>query len=141
MRLFRPQCLGCRNNNFGNIKKASFYWLGQEKSALDPKFCVFRNYKYGIRALYKLLCTYISKYHLDTPSGIIRRYAPPSENATVSYMRFVNDRVSFGNINTDGLSILQLMSAICMYESMVEISPAEIADILIEFGLWKQKVT
>ena len=141
MRLFRPQCLGCRNNNFGNIKAANFRWLGQEKTASDSKFCVFKDYKYGIRALYKLLCTYISKYHLDTTAGIIRRYASPSENATVAYMRFVDDHVSFDHVNTDGLSILQLMSAICMYESMVEISPSEIADILIEFGLWTVKVS
>lgn len=130
---------GVRNNNFGNIRRVShaFPWQGEIRVGddLDNQFCVFKDYRYGIRALYKLLCTYITKYGLDNVPEIICRYAPPSENNTRSYMAFCDERQPFPRVTTDGLSILYLMSAICEFESGVEISPGEIRLILVEFGL------
>lgn len=133
------QTRGVRNNNFGNIRKSFPLWKGEIRlsDSREHQFCVFKDYKYGIRALYKLLCTYITKYHLDNVVDIISRYAPSSENNTRSYIAFCDERQPFPHVSTDGLSILYLMSAICEYESEVEISPDEIRVILVEFGLMK----
>jgi hypothetical protein len=43
----------------------------------------------------KLLQTYESSHGLDTISGIINRYAPPSENPTPSYVAFVAGETGF----------------------------------------------
>lgn len=131
------QTRGVRNNNFGNIRKSFPLWKGELRVSDSPEhqFCVFKSYEYGICALYKLLCTYIRKYGLNTVPEIINRYAPSSENNTRNYIQFVDDRQPFPQVSTDGLSILYLMSAICEYESEVEISPEEIRVILVNFGL------
>lgn len=44
---------------------------------------------YGFRAGFVILRTYIRKYRLDTIEKIINRWAPPSENDTGAYVRFV----------------------------------------------------
>ena len=134
MKFLRPSCLGCRNNNFGNIRFSKLTkWKGQ--TGENHGFVVFDNYQYGIRALYILLRTYIEKHKLTDVCDIIDRYAPLSENDTLSYIRFVSERVSFPVISSEGLSIVQLMCAIMMYESMVVIEPKEVLDILHSFGL------
>lgn len=78
---------GIRNNNPGNIRWGSD-WKGLKKDGKqqDPSFCVFETPEYGIRALAKLLQNYQLLYGLNTPRKIINRYAPPTENETVSYI-------------------------------------------------------
>jgi len=43
----------------------------------------------GVRAVGKLLQTYQSRYNLNTIEQMISRYAPPSENPTDEYIKFV----------------------------------------------------
>lgn len=134
MKFLRPDCLGVRNNNFGNIRFSMLTkWQGQ--TGENHGFCVFKSYEYGIRALYILLRTYIEKHKLTDVCDIIDRYAPLSENDTLSYIRFVSERVSFPSVSSEGLSVIQLMCAIMMYESMVVIEPKEVLEILHSFGL------
>lgn len=134
MKFLRPSCLGCCNNNFGNIRYSKLTkWRGQNGE--NHGFCVFDTYQYGIRALYILLRTYIEKHKLTDVCDIIDRYAPLSENDTLSYIRFVAERVSFPVVSSEGLSVVQLMCAIMMYESMVVIEPKEVLEILHSFGL------
>lgn len=92
---------GTRNNNPGNIKYSSLNWRGKvPKSANtdarnrdgNPTFEQFQSMEYGIRALYRLLVTYVNKYGLRSVSEIIDRYAPPGENsetARQNYKSFV----------------------------------------------------
>ena len=134
MKFLRASCLGVRNNNFGNIRFSKLTkWKGQLGE--NHGFVVFENYQYGIRALYILLRTYIEKHKLTDVCDIIDRYAPLSENDSLSYIRFVSERVSFPVISSEGLSVVQLMCAIMMYESMVVIEPKEVLEILHSFGL------
>jgi len=134
MKFLCTSCLGVTNNNFGNIRFNNLtHWKGQTGS--NHGFCVFESYEYGIRALYILLRTYIEKYKLTNVCDIIDRYAPPSENDTLSYIRFVDERVSFPVITSTGLSVIQVMCAIMMCESMVVIEPKEVLEILHSFGL------
>lgn len=126
---------GIRNCNFGNIRLSTTKWLGEIRPSRDGSFCTFSDYEYGIRALYILLRTYVKKYGLVLVPDIIARYAPCSENDTKAYIKFVDDRVSFRTIDERGYSMLQLISAICEYESKVEISTTEIHQILQKFNL------
>ena len=46
---------------------------------------------YGYRAMFVLLDTYRSRYGLSTIRQMLNRYAPPKENFTEGYVRFVAD--------------------------------------------------
>lgn len=82
---------GLRNNNPGNLRKSADAWQGLAPEQTDDSFFQFINPTYGIRALGKVLQTYMDKYGLHTVSGIITRWAPPSENDTDAYIRSVSN--------------------------------------------------
>lgn len=75
------------NNNPFNIRYSKRnHWQGQIGQMRG--FCEFEDLKFGIRACFVLLQNYIRK-GIDTPRKIINRFAPPVENPTGSYIRFV----------------------------------------------------
>ena len=86
----RPR--GIRNHNPGNIEKGTA-WNGMADSQPDPRYITFVTPQYGIRAMARILRTYRERYKLTTIEGIISRWAPPSENPTDKYIKFVADRV------------------------------------------------
>lgn len=47
---------------------------------------------YGYRAMFVLLDTYCRRYGLSTIRTMIARYAPPTENFTEAYVRFITRR-------------------------------------------------
>jgi hypothetical protein len=94
---FRINTRGFRNNNPGNIRHGS-KWKGLKEVQDDKSFCSFVSVEFGIRAIFKLLDTYSTKYDLNTIENIISRYAPPSENATSNYINTVY-RYMFDNAN------------------------------------------
>lgn len=75
--------------NPGNIRRGQD-WQGLAPAQLDPEFAVFTTPVMGFRALCRVLLTYGSKHGLKTVRGIISRWAPPSENDTEAYIRFVS---------------------------------------------------
>ena len=80
---------GERNNNPGNIDyNPANKWQGQlpHNPAEESRFCRFQSPEYGIRAIYKLLQTYQTKYGLNSVKAIINKYAPPIENNTTGYI-------------------------------------------------------
>lgn len=89
---------GYRNRNPGNIDwNERNRWQGQTgiegppRNGGRPRFAVFESHEYGIRALAALLTTYQDRHGLRTIRGIVNRWAPPNENQTVNYVRFVAD--------------------------------------------------
>lgn len=83
---------GIRNNNPGNIRPvAGTTWTGQIGD--DGGYLIFDRPETGIRALAKLLSTYRTKYGINTIKGIITRWAPASENDTISYIAHVSQLV------------------------------------------------
>lgn len=84
---------GIRNNNPGNIRKSSAVWIGKIAGD-DPVFEAFDTPVHGIRAVAKLLLNYERKYGLNTVHGLIDRWAPPVENDTSAYVRFVAGSLS-----------------------------------------------
>lgn len=84
---------GIRNNNPLNIRKGN-NWKGERPHQTDKAFEEFETMQYGIRAGFIILRKYISGYFglcdkINTIEKIIRRWAPPSENATQKYIDFV----------------------------------------------------
>ena len=81
---------GIRNHNPGNIDRTTERWQGMASDqSRDPRFVVFTDPKWGLRALAKVLLSYQRKYNLRTPAAIIGRWAPPVENDTGAYARQV----------------------------------------------------
>ena len=86
---------GIRNNNPLNIRKAN-NWKGERPKQTDKSFEEFETMEMGIRAGFKILKNYITGYGgktkpYDTIEKVVRRWAPPTENATEKYIQFVAD--------------------------------------------------
>lgn len=93
---------GIRNNNPGNIViNKNNAWEGKVpvEQNTDGHFEQFTSYEYGIRALIILLTNYV-KSGRNTITKIFAAYAPPNENNTQSYIKFVADRLGVGADDT-----------------------------------------
>lgn len=78
---------GLRNNNPGNIKYDGTPWEGLASPPSDGTFAIFTDPTFGIRALGKILSNYIAIDGVaPTITGLISRWAPPSENDTARYI-------------------------------------------------------
>ena len=82
---------GLRNNNPGNIRRSRVRYKGEVRPSRDPDFKEFSTMAYGYRAVFVLLDTYRSRYGFTTIRQMLNRYAPPTENFTEGYVRFVAD--------------------------------------------------
>lgn len=80
---------GIRNCNPGNIRRSRVRYVGEVKQSTDPEFKQFESMAYGYRAMFVLLDTYRRRYGLTTIRQMINRYAPPCENFTEGYIRFL----------------------------------------------------
>lgn len=112
---------GIRNNNPLNIRKGN-NWQGELKVQSDPQFEQFESMVMGIRAAFKLVKNYVTGFNGMSPKYntielIVRRWAPPSENDTESYIKAVaqavgipkNQKISFQQ-RKYMVSILQAMA-------------------------------
>lgn len=88
----RNQPRGVRNNNPLNIRIGN-NWRGEALVSKDAEFETFSHPKYGFRAGAKLLRNYQNRYGLNTVRAIIGRFAPPNENHTDNYIKFVSDQI------------------------------------------------
>ena len=80
--------LGLRNNNLGNLRPLGVgIWEGQ--IGVNSGFVVFKDVAWGIRAFATNFYTSINKHKTDTLTKYIRRYAPESENDTLTYINYV----------------------------------------------------
>lgn len=82
---------GIRNNNPLNIRHSKNQWFGMKELQNDKTFVQFVSRKFGYRAAFVLIRTYMVKHHANTIGKIIARWAPSSDgNNTQSYIRFVS---------------------------------------------------
>ena len=97
---------GRRTNNPLNLKfNAKNDWMGKKES--ENGFETFDDMAYGIRAADDTLRTY-DNYNIDTVAKVINRWAPPNENNTDEYIKFVakelnispNDKIDLQNDET-----------------------------------------
>ena len=113
---------GFRNNNPGNIDRGTIKWQGMAADqSSDPRFVVFTDPKWGIRAIARLMLTYSNQYGLHTVRGLIGRWAPPGENNTDAYVTAVASGVGVGpddEIDVDTAEIMTpLVKAIILHEN------------------------
>lgn len=112
---------GIRNNNPLNIRVSDQGWKGKVNPSKDPSFEQFETMAYGIRAAIVLVRNYIKKHHANTPTTIISRWAPPSENATSKYLEFVCSKSGLTPhqfISFDSkFNICRLLWAMSIYEN------------------------
>jgi hypothetical protein len=94
---------GERNNNPGNIDRNNIKWKGMSPDQSgDPRFVVFTDAVWGIRALARNLLSYSTLYpegtpgDIDTVREIVNRWAPPTENNTSAYVSHVCKIVGVG---------------------------------------------
>ena len=89
-----------RNNNPGNIDRTSTQWEGMSEEQTDSRFVTFESPEMGVRAMARTLNTYNTRYGLDDISGMVSRWAPPSENDTQAYIRFVSEKTGIPSDRT-----------------------------------------
>lgn len=92
---------GIRNCNPLNIRYSPHNdWVG--KIPGDGVFERFSAIRYGVRAWCRLIRNYVRIHHCSTIRAIVNRFAPPVENDTLAYIRYVEDVV--GPVSVDILS-------------------------------------
>lgn len=108
-------------NNPANIRYSSRNkWIGL--IGQSNGFCLFDTFHHGLRALVVLMRRYINDYDCRTVEKIICRFAPPSENNTRNYVRYVSGVLVRSGLDTDSIQfderyVFLLCSSICMMES------------------------
>ena len=80
---------GLRNRNPGNIRRSGSRFRGEVVPGRAASFKEFETMAWGYRAMFVLLDGYRRRHALSTIRQFITRYAPPSENFTDGYIRFV----------------------------------------------------
>lgn len=85
---YAPAPRGIRNNNPGNIEDGGFARSVPGYKGSDGRFAVYDTPEAGNAAQTKLLQSY-GKRGVNTVEGIVNRWAPPKENDTGAYVRFV----------------------------------------------------
>ena len=126
---------GIRNKNPGNIKLGTD-WDGLAAEQPDPTFCIFDEAVMGIRALMRILLTYRFTHNKKNIDSIIRRWAPPSENDTEAYIKFVAKRMEIepmAMIDNSIEAYLPLVKSIIQMENGMQ--PYD--DELIVEGMYK----
>jgi len=111
---------GVRLKNPGNVRKGASKWLGKIETT-DPAFEAFETIEHGIRALARVLLTYHRKHKLKSVGAIISRWAPPSENDSLEYIKHVSRALGVAPdepIDLENeLTLTALVAAICRHEN------------------------
>lgn len=121
---------GLRNNNAGNIRISKTRYLGEVVPSSDRAFKQFKTMAWGYRAVFVLLDSYFRK-GLVTLRQMITRYAPPNENDTESYIRYVAQNAVVDpdvplDVNDRNVMVL-VVAAISKVENGI---PADIDDVV-----------
>lgn len=122
---------GLSNCNPGNIRRSKVRYQGEVHPSRDASFKQFSAMEWGYRAIFVLLDTYRIRYGLDTVEGMISRWAPPSENHTTTYVRYVAQYVGVGEkepIDTHNQrTMLRFAAAISRVENGAEAEMENVA--------------
>ncbi len=123
---------GLRNCNPGNIRQSRVRYVGEVRPSRDPDFKQFSSMAYGYRAMFVLLDSYRRRYGLSTIRQMINRYAPPSENFTEGYTRFVSEATGIAPdeaIDTrDQRDMMPIVAAMSEIENGVKASATEVEE-------------
>ncbi len=118
---------GIRNNNPLNIRHSSSKWQGMARRQSDRAFVQFTNRKYGYRAAFVLIRSYIGLHHANTIGKIIARWAPSSDgNNTQAYIQFVSQ--TSGIPADEPLRFSDQQKMVSIVRSMAQMESAIIED-------------
>ena len=123
---------GIRNCNPGNIRITKDKWQGLREVQEDKEFFQFKAMKWGYRAMIRTLQNYRKRHGCETIADFIRRWAPPSENNTVTYIRFVCEKMGVPSVfvpNVENKAAMCMFAyAISFFENGVEPQMEEISE-------------
>ena len=112
---------GLNNNNPGNIVKGGKPFLGEILPSKDARFRQFTHVVYGYRAMLKLLQNYKVLHGCGTIRLIINRWAPPVENDTSKYVKYVCEQTGLSKDDAvdvfDKKIMMKLAAAISQMEN------------------------
>ena len=120
-------------------------WEGQ--TGQTNGFCNFVSVEYGFRAAFLTLQTY-GKGGYNTIRKIVTRWAPPAENPTQTYIRYVATRMAHLGYAEEGVDmrdvrldmrnpevIMDIMMFMTAFESGIHVQVKSIRTALRKFGL------
>jgi hypothetical protein len=106
-------------NNPTGLRISKDKWVGLSQQQNDSDFATFDTAEDGIRAGARTLSTYSKEHGLNTVEGIIKRWAPATENNTQAYIADVANRL--GVKPTDKIDVIarrgDLLEAIINHEN------------------------
>lgn len=118
-------------NNPGNIRVSADKFQGEIRPSLSGSFKTFKAPEYGYRAMFKILQTYI-RSGIDTPKEIIYTWAPPVENNSANYLKFVTKTAGLSETEKisgqDAPRLKKLVSAMAHFEQGKPGNPGQIAE-------------
>lgn len=129
---------GLRNCNPGNIRRSKVHYLGEVRPSQDSDFKQFESMAYGYRAMFVLLDSYRRRYALNTLRQMLNRYAPPSENFTEGYIRFVSQKT--GILPDEELNTRSERDMVPIISAMSEIENGVSADCSMVLEGWRMFV-
>jgi hypothetical protein len=129
---------GLRNCNPGNIRRSKVHYLGEVRPSQDSDFKQFESMAYGYRAMFMLLDSYRRRYALNTLRQMLNRYAPPSENFTEGYIRFVSQKT--GILPDEELNTRSERDMVPIISAMSEIENGVSADRSMVLEGWRMFV-
>lgn len=129
---------GLRNCNPGNIRRSKVHYLGEVRPSQDSDFKQFESMAYGYRAMFVLLDSYRRRYALNTLRQMLNRYAPPSENFTDGYIRFVSQKT--GILPDEELNTRSERDMVPIISAMSEIENGVSADRSMVLEGWRMFV-
>jgi hypothetical protein len=130
-----------RNNPLNIVYNPKLNWKGRHPLCGDasadpnPRFEWFVSPDYGYRAAARTLLYYSEHYGLNTITGIIHRWAPPSENDTRVYCTTVSRLTGFGQLDTLDLTDFDTMFKLLKAMTKVECGYYPWPDFVIRDGI------
>lgn len=135
-----------RRNNPMNLRYSEHNnWIGQTEPTNG--FCNFTSVEYGFRAAYITLKNYGQRGY-NTIRKIVTRWAPPAENPTQTYIKYVAIRMAHLGYAEEGVDmrdvrldmrnpevIMDLMMYMTAFESGIHVQVKNIRSALSKFGI------
>lgn len=122
---------GLSNNNPGNIRKSTTKYQGEITPSRDASFKQFRSIAWGYRAMFVLMDSYSRKGYRSIRQ-MLMRYAPPIENYTETYIRYVAEWSGVDAdepLNThDGGTMIPVVAAMSRVENGVAAVEADVRE-------------
>lgn len=116
---------GIYNCNPGNIRISKTKYLGEITPSQDKAFRQFESMAWGYRAMFVLLDSYRRNGYC-TLRQMINRYAPPVENRTDTYIRFVVEKARvFADVEIDTQDPAEMIPIVSAMSQMENGVPAD----------------